>query len=808
MKISYNWLKQYIHVTQSPVEVAALLTNGGLEVESVEEWESLKGGLRGVVVGEVMECEKHPNADRLHVCKVDTGSNELRQIVCGAPNVAKGQKVIVALPGAVLYPADGESFEIKKSKIRGEASEGMICAEDEIGLGQSHAGIIVLPADIKVGLAAAEYFGVESDYILEIGLTPNRSDAASHIGVARDLKTILSLQKPHQLTKPDVSHFKAPANDSPVKVAVHNKDACKRYSGLYIKNISVKASPDWLQNRLKAVGLRPINNIVDITNYVMLETGQPMHAFDADKIKGSHIHVKQLPEGTVFKSLDGVDRRLNGTELMICNESDGMCIAGVFGGLDSGVSESTTSLFLESAYFNPVSVRKTARLHGLHTDSSFRFERGTDPEATIYALKRAALLMKEIAGAEVASSITDFYPEQIQPYNITLTYDYLNTLAGTEISKEIVKNILHSLEIEIKSENENALELVVPVFKTDVTRPADVVEEIIRIYGYNTIPMPEKISMSMPKFEKKSASDYTEKIAEFLVSNGFREILNNSLTSEKYSEWNEKQDQVMLLNPLSSDLNTMRSTLLFTGLETILYNINRKQEQLLLFEFGRVYSKTEKGYSESNRIGLWLAGKRLDENWQKQNRENDIYFLKANISSLLKHLGLEERKLHLQEGSNASYDLMFSYSLNGKELARAGKVSRAVLKKMDIDVPVFYADINFDLLLKNISVKDYEVKEPSKFPEVRRDLSMVLDRAVTYAQVEQAAYKTESKLLRKINLFDVFEGEKLGADKKSYALSFVLANDEATLQDKQIDQVMDKLMKTFEQQLGALIRKQ
>lgn len=808
MKISYNWLKQYLDIKQTPAEVAALLTNGGLEVEGVEEWQSLKGGLKGIVIGEIKDCVRHPNADRLSVCKVDTGSGEPRQIVCGAPNVATGQKVVVALPGAILFPAEGESFEIKKSKIRGEASEGMICAEDEIGLGQSHAGIIVLPADAKTGSLAADYFGVESDYILEIGLTPNRSDAASHIGVARDLKAILSLKNKTELKRPDVSAFKATSEESPVKVNVKDTEGCQRYSGLYIKNLVVKDSPMWLQNRLKSIGLRPINNVVDVTNFVMMETGQPMHAFDSAKIKGSVINVQQLPSGSVFKTLDGVDRKLNGTEMMICDEKDGMCIAGVFGGIDSGVSSATTEIFLESAYFNPVSVRKTARLHGLHTDSSFRFERGTDPDGTVYALKRAALLLKEIAGGEVASSVVDIYNKKVDPFKVDLKYDYLFTLAGSELPKETVKNILSSLDIIIVSENAEGLQLEVPPFKIDVTRPADVVEEIIRIYGYNAIPLPEKISMSMPVFDQKNAVAVSERISTWLEAAGFREILNNSITSGKYAEMNGGEAVVTLLNPLSSDLSMMRSTLLFSGLETILYNMNRKQDQLMLFESGKTYIKKENGYSETNRYGIWLAGKRYEDNWQKISRENDIYFLKGIVSAVINHCGVDGKKIHLEEATDTNFEVLLSYLYKGKEIARLGKVSRAVLNKMDINSPVFYADMNFDELMKCISAKDIEAKEPSRFPEVRRDLSMILDRSVTYSQVEQAAYHTESKLLRNISLFDIYEGEKLGSNKKSYALSFVLADDEATLQDKQIDQVMNKLMKTFETKLGAVIRKQ
>ena len=810
MKISYNWLKQYINFHQNASEIGALLTAGGLEVEGVEAWQSVKGGLQGVVVGEVLQCDKHPGADRLSLCKVDAGTGEVLQIVCGAPNVAAGQKVMVALPGTKLFPTTGEPFEIKKSKIRGEASEGMLCAEDEVGLGTSHAGLLILSPDTKVGTSVADYLGVENDFVLEIGLTPNRADAASHIGVARDLKAIMSLKSETQLIKPLVNDFVEVNIASPISVEVKDVEACPRYSGLYIKGLTVKDSPTWLQNRLKAVGMRPVNNVVDVTNFVMLETGQPMHAFDAEKIKGKKIIVGQLPDKTVFKTLDGIDRKLNGTELMICNASEGMCIAGVFGGLDSGVGETTKEIFLESAWFNAVSVRKTARLHGLHTDSSFRFERGTDPDGTIYALKRAALLLKEIAGGDVASSIIDIYNRKAEPFSVKLNYDYAAGLIGMPIPPSTIKSILLALDIVIHKETEDYLELAIPPFKVDVTRPADVVEEILRIYGYNAVHLPSKISTSMPSSNLKDPDFIQQRMTTYLTAQGFNEILNNSLSKIAYHEFAgyNVENAVQILNPLSSDLNVMRSSMALAGLETIQYNQNRQQDRHRLFEFGKTYLKSEKGYRETNHLSIWLAGNRNEENWQQMKDEYNIYYLKSVLLSLLKSCAVETENLSMMEGDDKLYSLSFAYQYKQKELIRFGLIDRNHAKQFDLSDDIYFADVNMDALLKVISTNDFKAEEPSRFPEVRRDLSMVLDRAVQYVQLEELAYQSEPKLLKRINLFDIYEGEKIGIGKKSYALSFFLRDDEATLKDKQIDNVMQKLMEGLEKKLGAVIRKQ
>lgn len=810
MKISYNWLKQYINFQESAVEIAALLTDGGLEVESVEPWQSVKGGLQGIVVGSVLKCEKHPDADRLSLCKVDAGTNEVLQIVCGAPNVAAGQKVMVALVGTKLFPVSGEPFEIKKSKIRGEVSEGMLCAEDEVGLGTSHAGLLILSDDAKVGSPVADYLGVENDFVFEIGLTPNRADAASHIGVARDLKAIFSLKHQLELSKPSVEEFKELSAICPINVEVKDQSACPRYSGVYIKGVIVKESPAWLQNRLKAVGMRPVNNVVDVTNFVMLETGQPMHAFDATKIKGNKIIVGQLPANTVFRTLDGVDRKLNGTELMICNDSEGMCIAGVFGGLDAGVNDTSSDIFLESAWFNSVSIRKSARLHGLHTDSSFRFERGTDPDGTVYALKRAALLLKEVAGGEVASSIIDIYNQKAEPFQIKLTYQYAESLIGMRISPLQLKTILQALDIVITAETEEHLDLAVPPFKVDVTRPADVVEEILRIYGYNAVPLPSKISTSMPFFNLRDPDYFQQKITTYLTAQGFNEVLNNSLSKLTFNEMtgHSLDNSVHILNPLSSDLNVMRSTMAFAGLETLQYNQNRQQERHRIFEFGKTYLKGDKGYRETNHLSIWLAGNRYEENWQQKKDDYNIYYLKSILLNLLKNCAVDSGNITMSEESDPLFSFSLSFHFKKKELARFGVIDRKHAKQFDLMGDVFYADVNIDVLLKVLAANDFTAVEPSRFPEVRRDLSMVLDRSVQYEQLEELAYQSEPKLLKRINLFDIFEGEKIGAGKKSYAVSFFLRDEEATLKDKQIDGVMQRLMEGLEKKLGAVIRKQ
>lgn len=810
MRISFNWLKDFIDITQTPQEIAASLTGCGLEVEGIEEWESIKGGLSGLVVGQVVECSKHANADKLSLCKVDAGTGELLQIVCGAPNVAANQKVIVALGGTKLFPSAGEPFEIKKSKIRGEESNGMLCAEDEIGLGVSHAGLLILPDALKIGSSVADYFKVTHDVVFEIGLTPNRADAASHLGVSRDLKALLSKEKNIELRIPSTDAFKEIANSNPIKVEVKDTEACSRYSGLCISNVQVKESPEWLQHRLKAIGMRPINNIVDATNYVMMELGQPLHAFDADKIAGNKIIVQQLPAGTVFKTLDGLERKLNGTELMICDEQKGLCIAGVFGGLESGVTNATQNIFLESACFNPVSVRKTSKLHGLKTDSSFRFERGTDPDMTVYALKRSALLICELSGGKVSSGITDIYPQPLQPFKVQLHFEYLKRLTGAVIPLANVKKILQSLSITIENETADDLDLSVPRFKVDVTREADVVEEILRIYGYNNIPLPLKMNSSLPVFIAESDLAWQQKLSTYLSAQGFNEILNNSLTKALYHDLlaDENKKPVELLNPLSNDLNVMREHMLFNGLEAIAYNQNRKQNNVRFYEFGKTYFSYDKGFNETARLALWLSGDRYDENWQQLNRKYDVYYLKSVIDNLFTLCGVDKRNLKVEETESELYSQALKYFIGKKELAIIAVVNKTITKRFDIQSNVFYADINREHLRPLQNSVSQKVKEVSRFPEVKRDLSMLLDRKVKYEEVEKIAFDTEQKILKEVRLFDVYEGEKIDKEKKSYAVSFILLDEQKTLEEKQIENIMQKLMNSFEQKLGAVIRKQ
>ncbi len=813
MKISYNWLKQFLPITNTPDEVSTLLTDCGLEVEHLAAWESLQGGLKNVVVGHILTCVRHPNADRLHVTTVDVGDGVIRQIVCGAPNVEAGQKAIVALPGAVMYPTAGEPFEIKKSKIRGEESNGMICAEDEIGLGESHAGILVLPADTPIGMAAADYFSMESDWVFEIGLTPNRADAASHLGVARDLKVLLSAKENMEVVMPDIASFKTGSEPAKVTVSVINPESCVRYSGVAIAGVQVKESPDWLKNRLKAIGVRPINSIVDVTNYVMHDLGQPLHAFDAAKIAGGTVFVTTLPEGTKFKTLDDTERILKGHELMIADANGGMCMAGVFGGADSGVSSATTSIFLESACFNPVTVRKAARHHNLNTDSSFRFERGTDPEMTVIALQRAAILIQQISGGVISSPVIDIYPEKVAWRKVDLSFDYLNTLVGNEIPRDEVIRILTDLQIRIVDDQSDWLVLEIPPFKVDVTRPADVVEEILRIYGYNTIALPKKMGISLSSISRPDPEQVLRQMSQWLVNNGFNEILNNSLTKSSYSELlplPEGTEAVQVLNPLSNDLGILRHQMLLSGLETVAYNINRRQKDLRFFETGKTYLKTGDKYHEHRHLSIWLTGNKNKEHWSGKPGAYDIYFLKSIVFSVLAAVGVKTTKqLTLTESAAAPFaaSLVCSGKKN-RQVAVLGMVQKSMLKATDISQEVWYAEIDLDALMKLVPSQDEVAPEPPKFPEVRRDLSMMLDRSVKYAEVEKLAYASEPKLLKDVNLFDVYEGDKIAEGKKSYALSFILGDNDATLQDKQIDAVMEKLMKQFETKLGAMIRKQ
>lgn len=807
MKISYNWLKSLINIDRTAEEVAVLLTDAGLEVEGIENFESIKGGLEGVVIGYVVSCEKHPDADRLSLTKVDVGGAEPLSIVCGAPNVAAGQKVVVATVGCKLYPSEGDPIEIKKSKIRGAVSEGMICAEDEIGIGKSHAGIMILPDDVKVGSPAADYFKVEKDSVLEIGLTPNRSDAASHYGVARDLAAILNV-------KTNSSEFEAnligltvlpdATNLNKVEIEIKNSDACKRYTGLVISGVEVKESPDWLKHRLQAIGLRPINNIVDITNFVLHETGQPLHAFDLEQVIGNKVIVDVAKEGTKFKTLDGVERTLKGNDLMINNASEPMCIAGVFGGEKSGVSEKTTSVFLESAYFDAGYVRRTAKAHGFKTDASFRFERGTDPEMTVNAITRAANLIMQLAGGSISMGITDVYPEKLEPNKVAFSYNYCNDLIGKNIDKLVVKNIITSLGMIIETEGADGLLLKVPRYKTDVTRAADVVEEVMRIYGYNNVEISKDIKYTAFNEEKNYDRILEEKLGDFLVANGFNEAMSLSLTKDTYHA--KTDDLVHVVNPLSSDLNVMRGELLFGGLEAVSYNINRKQANLKFYEIGKVYHvdhNKEFKYVEDKQLALFVTGNAFNENHYGLNAGIDLYHLKSVVENLLKVIGITN--ITSEESSNPNLDYGLLFILNKNSIVEFGCVSKAMLGKFDIKQNVFYAQFNWSALVK--AYKKYKVQFAPLplYPSVRRDLAMLLDKTVKYEQLRAMALNTERKLLKEVNLFDVYEGEKLG-NKKSYALSFTLQSEEATLTDKQIEKVMEKLINSYKETFGAELR--
>jgi len=824
MKISYNWLKQYLDIDLSPDELSELLTGCGLEVERIETWQSLPGGLENFVIGEVLTCKKHPDADRLSVTTVDTAEGKPLHIVCGAPNVAARQKVVVAKVGATVTKGD-ESFEIKRSKIRGELSEGMICAEDEMGIGDDHEGIMVLEASVKPGTPASEYFKIENDIVYEIGLTPNRTDAISHIGVARDIKAVLenrdfqqNISAKRELNTPSVDHFKADNHNLQIPVTIENPEACPRYTGVTLTGLKVGESPDWLKNRLNAIGVRPINNLVDITNYVLHETGQPLHAFDADEITGNHVVVKKMQAGTKFVTLDEEERELSSDDLMICNEEEGMCIGGVFGGIKSGVTEKTTSIFLESAYFDPVHIRKTSKRHDLQTDASFRFERGVDPEMVIYALKRAALLMKEIAGGSISSGIVDEYPEPMKPAEVIVSWSHIDRLIGKAIGKETIKNILHSLEFKVEEESDTGLKLTVPMYRVDVTREADVIEEILRIYGYNNIEIPYRQLSAVSHKEKPDNERLVNLVSDYLVSNGFTEIMNNSLTKsryyENYADFDAKQS-VEMINPLSRDLNVMRQSMLFGGLETILHNLNRKNENLKLFEYGRSYQKNPgadieavvtKRFSEERMLALFVTGKKDPESWYLDQKPVDVHFLKAMAMNIFQRLGIDTRTFKWEEDKSAAFHGGISYSQNNKVILRLGEISKALLLQFDIGQPVYYAEINWEMLPSQLK-KAQTLYEPiPKFPEVRRDLALLLNKETTFAEVEQLAFDTERKLLKKVNLFDVYEGKNIDADKKSYAVSFTLYDKEKTLTDKVIDKTMNKLMKVYEEKLGAVIR--
>ena len=820
MNISYNWLKEYVDFNLTPDEVAAALTSVGLETGGVEEVQSIKGGLEGLVVGEVLTCVPHPNSDHMHVTTVNLGQGEPVQIVCGAANVAAGQKVVVATLGTKLYDGD-ECFTIKKSKLRGVESNGMICAEDEIGVGTSHEGIIVLPQDTVPGTLAKDYYNIKSDYVLEVDITPNRADACSHYGVARDLYAWL-VQNGHQavLKRPSVDGFKVDNHGLDIAVEVENTEACPRYAGVTVRNVTVKESPEWLQNKLRAIGLRPINNIVDITNYILHAYGQPMHCFDADKIKGGKIVVKTVAEGTRFVTLDEVEHTLSDRDLMICNAEEPMCIAGVFGGLDSGTTEETKNVFLESAYFHPTWVRKTARRQGLSTDSSFRFERGIDPNGVIYALKEAALLVKELAGGEIASEIKDNYPNPIADFPVELTYGYVNGLTGKEIPEETVKSIVRSLDMKVVGETENGLSLLVPPYRVDVTRPCDVVEDILRIYGYNNVEIPTCLKSSLNvKGESDKSAKLQNLISEQLVGCGFNEILNNSLTASAYYEGLETyrpENLVHVMNPLSNDLNVLRGTLLFGGLESICHNANRKNADLRFFEFGNCYhyhaekknpEKALAPYSEEFHLGMWVTGKRVSNSWAHPDEDSSVYELKAYVLNVFRRLGLNLGAVVFGTLTDDIYSAALSvHTRGGKLLATLGVIHKRIQKKFDIDHEVYYADINWTELMKAVKNAVVSYKEISKFPAVKRDLALLIDKKVQFADIEKIAYETDRKLLKSVELFDVYEGKNLEAGKKSYAVSFMLQDENATLNDKQIDKFMHKLVQNLEGKLEAKLR--
>ncbi len=830
MKISYNWLKQYIDIPESAEELGKVLTSTGLEVESVELFETVKGGLSGLVIGEVLTCAKHPNADKLSITTVDVGNEKPLHIVCGAPNVAAGQKVIVAPPGTTLHPTKGEPFTIKSTKIRGELSEGMICAEDEIGLGASHEGIIVLNATKEIGAAngtsAAAFYQIQSDSILEIGLTPNRADAASHVGVARDIKA----SKVRNLNWPSVDHFKVDNKDFPITVTVENADACPRYSGLTISGVTVKESPDWLKNRLKSIGLSPINNIVDITNFVLQEVGQPLHAFDADEIAGGEVMVKLAKAGEKFKTLDGKERILTANDLMICNREENMCIAGVFGGVKSGISEKTKNIFLESAYFSAIHIRKTALHHQLKTDASFRFERGTDPNSTVYALKRAAGLIKEIAGGQISSDIIDVYPVKIKNCSIEIKDKHVHRLIGKEIPRDQIFSILERLDIKISQKNPEGFTVSVPPYRVDVIQEADVIEEILRIYGLNNIELSDTVGTDyLSGFPKNDINKFRRSIGEMLVANGFYEILTNSLTNVATLKTNNLSfngEPIEILNKLSEEQGILRQTMLFSGLEVCAYNINRRQKDLKLYEFGKIYWKTTpplvsmdepiarkastKDYHEEERLALFLTGNQETENWQNKTQTTGYFDLAQPVIDILKKCFSEQGGQVENLKQEKLTDPLFEYGMKlmmGKaEIGKLGKVKTAFAKDLGIKQEIFYADLNVALLFKSANPK-FEVQEVPKFPEVRRDLSLVLDKQVTFVEIQELVLATEKRLIKEIVAFDVYEGENIPKGKKAYALAFTLLDESKTLTDEEIDKTMQKLIGALEQKMGALIRK-
>ena len=806
MKISYNWLKQFIKIDLKSEETAAILTDLGLEVEVVEKYQSVRGGLQGVVVGHVLSCEKHPDADRLKITKVDLGDGTPVQIVCGANNVAAGQKVPVATIGTKLFDKDGNEFEIKKGKIRGEESHGMICAEDELGLGTSHDGIMILDEKLKPGTPCTKVFNIENDEVFEIGLTPNRADAMSHYGVARDLRaSLLQKNSTLELITPSVSTFRIDKRTLKIDVDVKDSKLAPRYCGVTISGITVKESPEWLKNRLKAIGLSPKNNIVDVTNYILHDLGQPLHAFDASKINGK-ISVKTVASGTKFITLDDVERTLHEEDLMICDEKGPLCIAGVFGGKSSGVTETTNSIFLESAYFNPISIRKSAKRHGLNTDASFRFERGIDPTITEFALKRAALLIKEIAGGEITSDIIDIYPKKIEDFPVFLNFEKTSKLIGQELPKETIKRILASLDIKVTTVSDAGLGLIIPSYRVDVQREVDVIEEILRVYGYNNINFTKKLNATVANSARTEDYKVQNIIATQLNANGFHEMMANSLTSPDYiklSEMLKEEYNVLMLNPLSSDLSAMRQSLLFSGLEAVSYNINRRNGDLKLFEFGKTYHKLPSGYDEQKHLTLFVSGNRNEESWTNPQKPSDFFLFKGYVNSVLERLGIS--KIQNKPFESDVFAEGIAIASGNDTIVEFGTVKKSILKHFDIKQEVFYADFNWNLILKLIGSK-IKFTDITKYPEVRRDLALLLDKNIAFDAIYNLSRQTEKSLLKNINLFDVYEGKNLPEGKKSYAISFTLQDNSKTLTDEQIDKIMTKLQKNFENELGASLR--
>lgn len=830
MNVSYKWLKEFVDFDLTPDEVAAALTSVGLEVDGVEEVQSVKGGLKDIVVGEVLTCEAHPNSDHLHVTTVNEGAGEPVQIVCGAPNVAAGQKVVVATLGAKIYDGD-ECFTIKPSKLRGVESSGMLCSEKELGLSDDHSGIMVLPADAVPGTPAAEYFHLESDFVIEVDITPNHSDACSHWGVARDFYAWL-LQNGYKtaLHRPAADGFKVDDNELDIAIEVQNTEACPRYAGVSIKGVTVKESPEWLKTRLSCIGIRPINNVVDVTNYILFAYGQPLHSFDADMIEGGKVVVKTMPEGTPFVTLDGVEHKLSERDLMICNCKEPMCIGGVFGGLKSGITENTKNVFLESAYFHPTWIRKTARRHQLSTDASFRFERGIDPNGVIYALEQAAMMVKELAGGTISMEIKDLYPQPIEDFKVDFKYDYADKLIGKVLERETMQSIVTNLGIKIEKTDADGMLLSVPPFRVDVQRPCDVVEEILRVYGYNNVEFDRSVKSSLTVQSEVDRSHHMQDlVSEQLVGCGFREILNNSLTKAAYYDGLDcypSEKLVRLMNPLSADLNVLRQTLLFAGLESLSHNIRRQNADLRFFEFGKCYyfdaerreelshpdadgnpQNTLKAYSEDYHTGLWITGKKISTSWAHADEESSFYELKACVLNILRRTGIELKSLRVEEFQNGIYSSALRYQLrSGKTLLEMGVVKSAVLKTFDIEAPVYYADIFWDELMKGTRKAKVQYKELPKFPAVRRDLALLVDKEVRFADIEKLAYASETKLLKDVTLFDVYEGKHLEAGKKSYAVAFMLQDETQTLTDKQIEKSMERILKSLQDKLGAIQR--